>query len=162
MRINELITENTQVDEITLGGVGRGLAKGVGATAKGLGGIAGGAAGAWSAAKQGYRAAKSAVSGEPQQTTAQQPQATVQTPATPAAKPTAPAQQPQAPQPVASAPKPAAAPTGNLDAIKKTYASLDPSEREQLKKELDVIDDQERLATGTAESVSDLAKLAGI
>jgi hypothetical protein len=58
--------------------------------------------------------------------------------------------------------KPTAAPTaptlksppiaGNLGAITKAYSMLDPNERAELKKQLEIIDDQDRLASGTNES----------
>ena len=71
---------------------------------------------------------------------------TTTAPASPTTTSTAPA------SPAPSAPKslPVAA---NLESIKKAYSLLEPAEREQLKKELEIIDDQERLASGTNESV---------
>jgi hypothetical protein len=54
-------------------------------------------------------------------------------------------------------PAPAPAPTrrvpANVEAIKRAYSILDPDERAQLKKELDMIDDHDRLASGTNEAV---------
>jgi hypothetical protein len=41
---------------------------------------------------------------------------------------------------------------GNLESIKKAYAMLDAAERAELKKQLEIIDDQDRLASGTNES----------
>jgi hypothetical protein len=41
---------------------------------------------------------------------------------------------------------------GNLGAITKAYSMLDPNERAELKKQLEIIDDQDRLASGTNES----------
>lgn len=55
MRINEVITESEQLDEL-----GAGLARGVGKLA---GGIPGAAMGMWDAAKQGYADTRSAISG---------------------------------------------------------------------------------------------------
>ena len=46
MKINELIVENTQLDELTAGQVGTAVGKGVGAVAKGAGAVVGGIAGA--------------------------------------------------------------------------------------------------------------------
>ncbi len=43
---------------------------------------------------------------------------------------------------------------GNIGAITKAYSILDPKEREELRKQLDIIDDQDRLASGTNESKS--------
>lgn len=83
MRINELILENQETDEaISLGGIGRGIAKGVGGTAKAVGATVGGVAGAWQAAKQGYRAGKAAVSGNKVDTTGTTPTAASPTAAT--------------------------------------------------------------------------------
>lgn len=65
MRINELISEDQQIDE----GLGSMIGKGVGALAKGAGATVGGAVGAWNAAKQGYAAGKSAVAGTAPPTT---------------------------------------------------------------------------------------------
>jgi hypothetical protein len=75
---------------------------------------------------------------------------------------TTPTSQPVAARPVTTAPTLKAPPVapGNLDSFKKSYSSLDPAEREQLKKDLEVIDDQDRLATGTNESLDDIIKLA--
>jgi hypothetical protein len=66
MKINDLFESQKQLDELSLGGIGKGLAKGVGAVSKGVAAVAGGAHGAIDAAKQGYRAGRAAVSGVPQ------------------------------------------------------------------------------------------------
>ena len=55
-------------------------------------------------------------------------------------------QAPAAPQRPAPAVKP------EIEAIKKAYSMLDQKSRDQLRNELDILDDQERLATGTNES----------
>lgn len=55
-------------------------------------------------------------------------------------------QAPAAPQRSAPAVKP------EIEAIKKAYSMLDQKSRDQLRNELDILDDQERLATGTNES----------
>ena len=65
MKINDLFESQEQLDELSLGGVGRGLAKGVGAVAKGASALAGGVSGAWDQAKQGYQIGKAAVNGQP-------------------------------------------------------------------------------------------------
>jgi hypothetical protein len=70
MKINDLFESQKQLDELSLGGIGRGLAKGVGAVSKGIGAVAGGARGAIDAAKQGYQAGRAAVSGNAQPNTA--------------------------------------------------------------------------------------------
>jgi hypothetical protein len=41
---------------------------------------------------------------------------------------------------------------GNVESIKKAYAMLDAAERAELKNQLEIIDDQDRLASGTNES----------
>lgn len=65
MRIHELITENQNLDELSLGDVGKKIGGAIGGAAKAVGSVAGGAVGAWDAAKQGYYAGRSAVSGNP-------------------------------------------------------------------------------------------------
>jgi hypothetical protein len=179
MRINELLIENDQIDEISLGGV-------VGGAAERLGAVVGGARGAWDKAKQGYAAGRAAVGGNavpgdnqsktsattgtatpgPAGTTA--PAGTNAAPASnpvhnPALNPTLnpTANSAASAAPAATATKPAApapmkappAVAGNLEGIKKTYSTLDPADREKLKQELEIIDDQDRLASGTNESV---------
>jgi len=59
MHINELLSESDKIEEISLGG----LAKGVGKAAKGLGAVAGGVHGAWDAARAGYNVGRTAVAG---------------------------------------------------------------------------------------------------
>lgn len=123
MRINEVILEEQQLDELSLSGVGRAIGRGAGTTAQAAGAIAGGAAGAWDRMKQGYRAGKAYVS-DPQggstspasgtaPTSSQQ--ATTSTPGAPqttsSSVPQQTAQQGQAPAGQAAA---SAAPTGQL------------------------------------------------
>ena len=60
MRINELVAEQTDVDE----GIGSAIGKGVGAVARGLGAVAGGTVGAWDAAKSGFQTGRHYVSGQ--------------------------------------------------------------------------------------------------
>lgn len=85
-------------------------------------------------------------------------------------EPTAP-EQPATPTPQAAAPTKAPnAPTMSgptpttLDGFKKMYSSLDTKEREELRNQLDIIDDQDRLASGTNESVNQpfVSKFLGI
>ena len=64
MKINELIVENTQLDELTAGQVGTAVGKGVGAVAKGVGAVAGGVAGAGKAFMKGFRGGKAVVGGD--------------------------------------------------------------------------------------------------
>jgi hypothetical protein len=66
MRINELLIENNQIDEISLGGVGGAVNK----TAGAIGGIAGGVVGAGQALAKGYKAGKAYVGGQPTGTAA--------------------------------------------------------------------------------------------
>ena len=78
-------------------------------------------------------------------------------------------EQPAAPAPQATT-KPVAPPTmtgptpTTLDGFKKMYSTLDPKERAALRDQLDIIDDQDRLASGTNESISQpfVSKFLGI
>jgi hypothetical protein len=102
MRINDLLTENQQLDEGPLGTVGKAIGKGVGGLAKGVGAVAGGVAGLGSALKKGYQSGKATVTGEPD------PNAQTATAGTTAAQPAA--QQPAAgAPPAATAQQPTAA-----------------------------------------------------
>ena len=167
MRINELIVESQQIDELSLAGVGRGIGKAANMAGKAVGGAVGGTVAAakqfGSGVKQGYQGASNTVGGvqspstAPTGTTAAPtPSATTSTPQA-TTTPTATSQ----PQSATPAPTTAASPTqlkappvapGSLDGIKKAYSTLDPNEKEQLKRDLEVIDDQDRLASGTNES----------
>jgi hypothetical protein len=78
---------------------------------------------------------------------------------------------PEQPAPQATAPtKPVAPPTmtgptpTTLDGFKKMYSTLDPKERAALRDQLDIIDDQDRLASGTNESINQpfVSKFLGI
>lgn len=200
MRINELIVESNNLDEISLAGIGKGLGKAATGIGKTVGATIGGAGALGSAVKAGYQAGKAGArqsilgKGSSSSNAAPDDQQPVTTPTTSqqAAGGTAPNQSsadqlkqqldvayqqgqrhasqqpastgsaPAAARPVAAAPTLKAPPValGNLDSFKKSYSSLDPAEREQLKKDLEVIDDQDRLATGTNESLDDIIKLA--
>ena len=59
MKINQIIVEAEQLDELGLADVGRGIGSVAGKTAQGLGAVAGGVKGAWDAAKSGYQSGKS-------------------------------------------------------------------------------------------------------
>lgn len=79
MRIDELLVESQQLDELSwqdvksgAGKVASGIGKAVGATARGVGAVAGGVAGIPSAVKQGFQKGKAAVAGAPQQEPEQQ------------------------------------------------------------------------------------------
>ena len=65
MRINELLIENNQIDEISLGGVGRGIGNIARGAATAIGGVAGGVVGAGQALAKGYKDGKSYVGGKP-------------------------------------------------------------------------------------------------
>lgn len=58
MKINELIVENEQLDELNLKGLGTGLGKAIGGAA---GGVVQGAKNVWSGMKQGYAGAQQAL-----------------------------------------------------------------------------------------------------
>jgi hypothetical protein len=60
MKIQEIIIEQQQLDELN---VGQGIGKAVGGVAKGIGAVAGGIAGIPNAVKKGYQAGKAAVGG---------------------------------------------------------------------------------------------------
>jgi hypothetical protein len=77
MRINELIVESQQIDEISLAGIGKGIGKAANVAGRAVGGAVGGTVAAakqfGSGVKQGYQGASNAVGGgqtTPQQTTA--------------------------------------------------------------------------------------------
>jgi hypothetical protein len=76
MKINDLYVQQDQLDEVSLGGIGRGIAKGVGAVSRGVGAVAGGVAGAVDAAAQGFAGGRAAVSGQTPTTNATAPATT--------------------------------------------------------------------------------------
>lgn len=217
MRINELIVESQQIDEISLAGIGKGIGKAANVAGKAVGGAVGGTVAAakqfGQGVKQGYQGSKATVGGgtDPAQAatgtpatsgTASAPTQSATSAPTTSAAPApaanqpavkrnpnnpddlgfgfdgytglpfksqaerdaglakqkadasqAPAQSTTASQPASPAPlKAPPATPGGLDGIKKAYSTLDPNEKEQLKKDLEVIDDQDRLASGTNES----------
>lgn len=67
MRINELIVESQQIDEISLAGIGKGIGKAANVAGKAVGGAVGGTVAAakqfGSGVKQGYQGASNAVGG---------------------------------------------------------------------------------------------------
>jgi hypothetical protein len=81
MRINDLIVESNNLDEISLAGVGQGIARGLGGIAKGAGMVSGLGAGMKRAYAQGKATSASAVSNR-QRTGTQQAPASVVAPAT--------------------------------------------------------------------------------
>ena len=64
MKINDVILENKQLDELTAGQVGTAVGKGVGAVAKGAGAVVGGIAGAGKAFMKGFKGGKAVVGGD--------------------------------------------------------------------------------------------------
>lgn len=64
MRINQIIVESEQLDELNAADVGRGIGTLAGKTADAIGGIAGGVAGIGTALKKGYQAGKAHVGGQ--------------------------------------------------------------------------------------------------
>ena len=127
MKINDIIVENEQLDELTAGEVGTAVGKGVGAVAKGVGAVAGGIAGAGKAFMKGFRGGKAVVGG-------------TDTPAAPGAKATpagspgakaAPGQKPAAPgtQPTAQAAPQAV----DMKAIQDAIAKLPQNQRMSLR-----------------------------
>jgi hypothetical protein len=69
MRINELIVESQEIDEVSLAGIGRGIGKAANMAGKAVGGAVGGTVAAAkqfaAGAKQGYKGSNSAVGGTP-------------------------------------------------------------------------------------------------
>ena len=67
MRINELIVESQQIDEISLAGIGKGIGKAANVAGKAVGGAVGGTVAAakqfGSGVKQGYQGASNTVGG---------------------------------------------------------------------------------------------------
>jgi hypothetical protein len=67
MRINELIVENQQIDELSLAGIGKGIGKAANVAGKAVGGAVGGSVAAakqfGSGVKQGFQSASDTVSG---------------------------------------------------------------------------------------------------
>ena len=125
MKINELLSEQQDLDE----GLGSMIGKGVGALAKGAGAVVGGAVGAWDAAKKGYAAGKSTVAGDDE------------APATPS---TAPAAAPASGTALPSTGDtgrpyvaPPAADSGAIGSIMQAVDKLDPASKKQLAGELE-------------------------
>jgi len=127
MKINDIIVENEQLDELTAGEVGTAVGKGVGAVAKGVGAVAGGIAGAGKAFMKGFRGGKAVVGGT-------DTPATPGTKAAPAGAPgakAAPGQKPAAPgaQPTAQAAPQAV----DMKAIQDAIAKLPQNQRMSLR-----------------------------
>lgn len=177
MLIHEIINEDFQTDEGVLGSIGRGVAAGIGGLAKGAGMVAGVGQGVKQAFQKGKATSTAHIAGDvPKQPkpvsgpgnptydaeyarlTGKQPVAATQTsqtaPGSGQQQTSGNVQQPAAAQTPA---KPAAGSSagpnsGSLEQIKKSYELLSPQERTKLKQDLDIIDDQDRLASGTNEN----------
>ena len=117
MRINQIIVESDQLDELGLADVGRGIGTVAGKTAQGLGAVAGGVKGAWDAAKSGFQSGKTFVGG--QRVGSSPPPSGGGTAATPV--------------PSRPAPAPAPGSAGN----QRTFADMDDAELEDLRKFID-------------------------
>lgn len=116
MKINQIIVESDQLDELNAADVGRGIGTAVGKTAGALGGVAGGVAGIGSALKKGYQAGKAHVGGqEVGRSYSSPPRTTVGSPP------------PEAPSPATAAANPPGG--GNTG----TFADMDDQELEQLR-----------------------------
>lgn len=133
MRINELILEKQELDEISLSQVGSAIGKGATAIGKGIGGAAGGAVQAgknfWQGMKAGYAGAQQSVAGQPEPAApaaAPQTQPAAQTGGQPAAQPGA---QPQ--------PAPQGAAPDELEQLKGLVAKLNPDQKKQIASELE-------------------------
>lgn len=128
MRISELIVEDQNIEEISLGGVARGIGKVAGA----VGSVPGVAVGAWQAAKQGYQKGKAAVSGTAAPTTSG---------ASTAAAPqgTAPASATSATQQASPAATPSAAVSPTVKQINAIIPTLRTRDLQSIKKKLDAI-----------------------
>ena len=131
MKINDIIVENEQLDELTAGEVGTAVGKGVGAVVKGVGAVAGGIAGAGKAFMKGFRGGKAVVGGTDTPGTKAAPAGTKAAPAgAPGAK-AAPGQTPAAPgaQPTAQAAPQAV----DMKAIQDAIAKLPQNQRMSLR-----------------------------
>jgi hypothetical protein len=64
MKINEVIVESEQLDELSAMDIARGVGSAVGKTAQGVGAVAGGLKGAWDAGKAGYQQGVSFTGGQ--------------------------------------------------------------------------------------------------
>ena len=156
MRINEILTEDQELNELSLAQVGRGIKTAAGKVGTGLATgakVAGKIAGVPSALKTQFQAGKAATMNRLGVT----PPASTPTPASPTPTPASPTPPTSTPPAIRT---PAVSP--NIAAIVRAYELLDPSERQKLQNELSIADDRARHASGTNESVrsrSSLSKL---
>lgn len=133
MKINDIILEQRQLDELTAGQVGTAVGKGVGAVARGAGAVVGGIAGAGKAFMKGYRGGKAVVGGD-NATTAKSAAGQRQA----AAPNTAPGQAAATQTPQAAAPKqatgqPAAGKPVDMKAIQAAISKLPQNQRASLR-----------------------------
>jgi hypothetical protein len=124
MKINQILEDRTQIDELTASDAVRGVGSALGKTANAVGGVAGAAKGVWNAAKSGFQSGQNFVGGQQAlspavaKPVAGTPQATQQT----APQPAAPAAQsaPAAPQTNNAIPKL----TGQMQSLQTKIAAL--------------------------------------
>ena len=142
MRINELLSENNQLDELSLAPLGRAIGKGVGAVGSAVGGVKG----AWQGAKDQYTqsrdaaqvAARNTVGGSAAQGTAPATTPPATTPAT--GTTTAPAT--AAPTNTTQSNRPYVAPAAtNAAAAPAAQDDYSPQEIEQMNKQISAMDD---------------------
>jgi hypothetical protein len=139
MKINDLYVQQDQLDEVSLGGIGRGIAKGVGAVSRGVGAVAGGVAGAVDAAAQGFAGGRAAVSGQAPATTATNTTSKTQAtgaPAGNASAATAPAGNVAAPAGGAPAGGATAKGTADFGTIQRSIKTLSPNQKTALASQL--------------------------
>jgi hypothetical protein len=138
MKINDLFVQQAQLDEVSLGGIGRGIAKGVGAVSRGVGAVAGGVAGAVDAAAQGFAGGRAAVSGQPTAQTTPATNTTSNTPATnatsntPATPNTTTTSNATAPAGNAPASGTTAKGTADFGTIQRSIKTLSPNQKKAL------------------------------
>ena len=134
MKINDIIVENEQLDELTAGEVGTAVGKGVGAVAKGVGAVAGGIAGAGKAFMKGFRGGKAVVGGTDTPATPGTKAAPAGTKAAPAGAPGAKAAPGQTPAAPGAQPTAQAAPQAvDMKAIQDAIAKLPQNQRMSLR-----------------------------
>jgi hypothetical protein len=136
MRINELIVESQQIDEISLAGIGKGIGKAANMAGKAVGGAVGGTVAAakqfGSGVKQGYQGASDTVGGTQSSSSAPTSGGT-----TPATGGSAPATGGTAPATGGTAPAAPASNAGDIGSIMQTIDKLDKPTKQQLAGELE-------------------------
>lgn len=173
MRISDVLNES-QIEELNLGIADKSYRVG-NVVGKGVRGLKTGwqnTQGAINAAKQGYKAGVAGIHGKNPYVNQEVPQGQMEPTSNPnppsgavpkqsvqPAQATPPGQAPSNTAPSVPKPRAATPPTinvprvnGGVEGIKKAYGTLTPQERLELKHELEVIDDHDRIASGTNES----------